>query len=151
MFTGNVGAGESITYKPLGDIVNTASRIENLNKQLGTRLLASHLIAEDLSGILTRKVGSFQLIGKMRPVVIYELLCWESEADAICKEAIQHFLKGLELFYAQHWDHAEESFRTCIQLRGQDGPSSFYLRLCSQHRNHPPGPDWKGTIVLTTK
>jgi len=151
MFTGNVGAGEYITYKPLGDIVNTASRIENLNKQLGTRLLASHLIVEDLSGILTRKVGSFQLIGKTRPVVIYELFCRESEGDAICKEAIQHFLKGLELFYDQHWDHAEESFRTCIQLRGKDGPSSFYLRLCSQHRSHPPAPDWKGTIVLTTK
>jgi adenylate cyclase len=151
MYTGNVGAGEFITYKPLGDIVNTASRIENLNKQLGTRLLASHLVVEDLSGILTRKVGSFQLIGKTRPVVIYELLFRESEADAMCREAIQHFLKGLEFFYGQRWDQAEESFRTCIQLRGQDGPSSFYLRLCSHHRTHPPTPEWKGTIVLTTK
>ena len=151
MFTGNVGAGEYITYKPLGDIVNTASRIENLNKQLGTRMLASQLVVEDLSGILTRKVGSFQMIGKTRPVVIYELLFRESEADPMCREAIQHFLKGLEFFYAQRWDQAEESFRTCIQLRGQDGPSSFYLRLCNDHRNHPPTPDWTGTIVLTTK
>jgi len=151
MFTGNVGSGESLTYRPLGDIVNTASRIENLNKQLGTRLLASQPVVEDLPGILTRKVGSFQLIGKTRPVVIYELLCRESEADAIYQEAVHLFLNGLEQFYAQRWDQAEESFRTCIQLRGEDGPSRFYLRLCSQHRNHPPAPDWKGTIVLTTK
>jgi adenylate cyclase len=151
MFTGNVGAGEYITYKPLGDIVNTASRIENLNKQLGTRLLASHLVLEDLSGILTRKVGSFQLIGKTRPVVIDELLCRESEADAICQKAIHLFLKGLEFFYAGRWDQAEESFRTCIQLRGEDGPSSFYLKLCSHYRNNPPAPDWEGTVILTTK
>jgi adenylate cyclase len=151
MFLGNVGAGEYITYKPLGDIVNTASRIENLNKQLGTRLLSSHLVVEDLSGFLTRKVGSFQLFGKTRPVVIYELLFRESEAEAICQKAIQLFLKGLEQSYAQRWDQAEESFRTCIQLRGEDGPSSFYLKLCSHYRNNPPAPDWKGTIVLTTK
>ena len=70
MFTRTVGAGEYFTYTPLGDIVNTASRIENLNKHLGTRLLATQLVVEDLPGILTRKVGSFQLIGKTSPVVI---------------------------------------------------------------------------------
>lgn len=151
MFLGNVGAGEYITYKPLGDIVNTASRIENLNKQLGTRLLSSHLVVEDLSGFLRRKVGSFQLIGKTRPVVIHEILCHESEADAISREAIQLFLNGLERFYVQRLDQAEELFRACIQLRGKDGPSSFYLKLCSHYRNHPPAQDWDGTIILTTK
>jgi len=151
MFLGNVGAGEYITYKPLGDIVNTASRIENLNKQLGTRLLSSHLVVEDLSGFLTRKVGSFQLIGKTRPVVIHELLCQESEADAISRQAIQLFLNGLERFYVQRWDQAEELFRACIQLRGEDGPSSFYLKRCSHYRNYPPAQDWDGTIILTTK
>ncbi|GJL58471.1 MAG: hypothetical protein NPIRA03_13280 [Nitrospirales bacterium] len=151
MFTGEVGAGEYFTYTPLGDIVNTASRIENLNKQLGTRLLASHLVVEDLSGILTRKVGSFQLIGKTRPVVIYELLCRETEADTICREAIQLFSHGVESFHARGWDQAEESFRTCIQLRGKDGPSHFYLRLCRHYRANPPSQDWTGTIILTTK
>lgn len=151
MFVGHIGAGEYSTYTPLGDIVNTASRIENLNKQLGTRLLASHLVAEGLSGILTRKVGSFQFIGKTRPVVIDELLCRESEADAMYQKAIHLFLQGLEQFYARRWDQAEESFRTCIHLRGGDGPSHFYLTLCSHYRNNPPAPDWQGTIVLTTK
>ncbi|MBA3967802.1 MAG: adenylate/guanylate cyclase domain-containing protein, partial [Nitrospirales bacterium] len=151
MFTGDVGAGEYFSYIPLGDIVNTASRIENLNKQLGTRLLASQLVVKDLSGILTRKVGIFQLIGKTRPVVIYELLCRETEADAMCQEAIHFFSHGLEFFHARRWDQAEESFRTCIHHRGEDGPSHFYLSLCSHYRSHPPSPDWQGTVILTTK
>jgi adenylate cyclase len=151
MFTGTVGAGEYFTYTPLGDIVNTASRIENLNKHLGTRLLATQLVVEDLPGILTRKVGSFQLIGKTRPVVIYEILNRESDAEAMSREAIQLFLHGVEFFHARRWDQAEESFRACIQLRGEDGPSQFYIRLCSHYRSHPPSPDWKGTIILTTK
>jgi adenylate cyclase len=151
MFTGEVGAGEYFTYTPLGDIVNTASRIENLNKQLGTRLLASHLVVEHLSGIFTRRVGSFQLIGKTKPVVIYELLGRDSEADIMCREAIQHFLHGVDFFYSRRWDQAEESFLSCLQLRGEDGPSHFYLRLCSHYRSHPPSPSWQGTIILTTK
>jgi adenylate cyclase len=151
MFTGEVGVGEYFTYTPLGDIVNTASRIENLNKQLGTRLLASHLVVEHLSGIFTRRIGCFQLIGKTKPVVIYELLGQESEADIICREAIQHFLHGVDFFYSRRWDQAEESFLTCLQLREEDGPSHFYLQLCSHYRSHPPSLDWQGTIILTTK
>lgn len=151
MFTGKVGAGEYFTYTPLGDIVNTASRIENLNKQLGTRLLASHLVVEHLSGIFTRRIGSFQLIGKTKPVVIYELLGQESEADVTCREAIQHFLYGVDLFSSRRWDQAEELFLTCLQLREEDGPSHFYLRLCSHYRSHPPSPDWQGTIILSSK
>jgi adenylate cyclase len=151
MFTGEVGAGEYFTYTPLGDIVNTASRIENLNKQLGTRLLASHRVVENVSGIFTRRVGSFKLMGKTKPMVIYELLGRESEADSMCREAIQHYLHGVDFFYSRRWDQAEESFLTCLQLRGEDGPSHFYLRLCSHYRSHPPSPNWQGTIILTTK
>ncbi|MCA9419692.1 MAG: adenylate/guanylate cyclase domain-containing protein [Nitrospira sp.] len=151
MFTGTVGAGEFYTYTPVGDIVNTASRIENLNKKLGTHVLATQLVAQDLPDVFTRKVGSFQLIGKTRPVVIYELLGRKSEADGICREAIQLFSYGVEFFHARSWDQAEESFRACLQLRGEDGPSHFYLRLCSHYRNHPPSQDWQGTIILTTK
>jgi adenylate cyclase len=35
---GNVGAGEHFEYRAVGDIVNTAQRIEDLNKRLGTRV-----------------------------------------------------------------------------------------------------------------
>ena len=151
MFVGKVGIVDYVTYRPLGDIVNTASRIENLSKQMGTHLLASHLVVDDLSGILTRKIGRFQLIGKTKPVEIYELLCRESQADSITQETIQQFRIGLEQFHAQQWDLAEKSFQTCIQLRGDDGPSRFYLPLCHKHREHPPPADWQGTIVLSTK
>ncbi|WP_447962800.1 hypothetical protein [Nitrospira sp. Ecomares 2.1] len=151
MFTGTVGAGEFYTYTPVGDIVNTPTRIENLNKKLGTRLLATQLVAKDLPDIFSRMIGSFQLIGKTRPVVVYELLGRESEVDAICRKAIRKISHGVGCFYTRRWDQAEESFQTCLQLRGKDEPSHFYLSLCSHFRSHPPPPDWQGTIILITK
>ena len=38
---GNVGGSGRFAYSVVGDSVNTAARLESLNKQLGTRILAS--------------------------------------------------------------------------------------------------------------
>lgn len=38
IFLGNIGGSRHLEYRAVGDIVNTASRIENLNKLLRTQL-----------------------------------------------------------------------------------------------------------------
>jgi adenylate cyclase len=58
----------------MGDIVNTASRIEYLNKQLKTGLLVSEEMVNQLNGFITREVGKFRVAGKVKPVVVHELL-----------------------------------------------------------------------------
>ncbi len=39
LLLGSVGAMDHYEYRAVGDIVNTATRLEGLNKHLGTRLL----------------------------------------------------------------------------------------------------------------
>jgi adenylate cyclase len=53
MLLGNVGALDHYEYRAVGDIVNTSSRIEGLNKQLGTRILVSEEVLDQLAGLLT--------------------------------------------------------------------------------------------------
>mgnify|MGYP001827362399 CR=1 FL=1 len=48
----HVGAIDHFEYRAVGDMVNTASRIENLNKLLGTAILASEDFVKGLQGIL---------------------------------------------------------------------------------------------------
>jgi adenylate cyclase len=79
---GHVGALDHFEYRAVGDIVNTATRIEGLNKQLGTRILASTSILHGLDGFVSRPVGRFLLAGKSKPLELHELVGHSSATDA---------------------------------------------------------------------
>ncbi len=147
IFLGDVGGGDHYEYRPFGDIVNTATRIEGLNKRLGTRILASDEVASRLPRFLTRPVGDFLLAGKSRPVRVHEIVARDG-GTAAQRAALASFSRGIEAFRSRGWDEAERAFRDAAGAAGGDGPSRFYLSLCSQFKTSPPGPDWDGTIRI---
>lgn len=72
---GLLGARDRLAYTAVGDTVNVASRIEGLNRELGTRVLVSESTAQALAGQLpTRRVQAAELRGRQRPLPLYELL-----------------------------------------------------------------------------
>lgn len=101
MALGSVRAGEHYEHRAVGDIFNAASRIENLNKQLGAWLLASSNIIEGVEGILTRELGQFRLVGKRRPSVILELIYSQQNVTPRIEELKEKFAKALGLSKAR--------------------------------------------------
>ncbi len=151
MLLGNVGGVDHYEYRAIGDIVNTATRIEGVNKQLGTRILGSQQIMENIDGFLTRNLGRFQLVGKSRPINLYELVCRESDADTMRHDAVHLFAEGLHAFHQRQWDQALMSFRACLKAYGHDGPSTYYMETCERFKFSPPHHSWEGTITLQKK
>ena len=147
IFLGDIGGGDHYEYRPFGDIVNTATRIEGLNKPLGTRVLASGDVASRLSGFLTRPVGDFLFAGKSRPVPVYELVARDG-GTAGQREALASFSRGIDAFRRRDWDEAERSFREAAEFERGGGPSRFYLDLCARYRDDPPGTEWDGAIPV---
>jgi adenylate cyclase len=151
MFLGNIGAIDRYQHTVMGDIVNTASRIEGLNKHLGTRVLVSTEVVDQLGGVLSRELGSFRLKGKSQPIGIHELICRLSEADGRQKEACALFAEGLGAFRNMAWEEAVEKFRRSGEILGEDEPSRFYINLCGGYRINPPEEPWDGVIHMDKK
>ena len=81
VFLGNMGAGGRFAFRVMGDIVNTASRIEGLNKYLGTRLLATEEVVAGVDGLLLRPLGDFRLKGKQGVASVFEIMALRDGAS----------------------------------------------------------------------
>ena len=148
---GHIGAMDHYEYTPMGDIVNTASRIEGLNKFLGTTVLVSDEVFHRNDGYLARDCGKFRLKGKSTPVRVHELWCRMEDSDERQRDACAAFARGLAAFQQGAWDEAREIFQRLIEDLGEDGPSRFYLGLCESYQKNPPDPPWNGVVHMEKK
>ncbi len=151
IFLGNIGAWDHYAYGATGDTINTASRMDSLNKYLSTEILVSEDAIHGLKDFLTREAGIFRFKGKTHPIAVHELLCPMEESDDNQKKACTAFSEGLKAFRQQSWDEAQGKLKQCVEYLGSDGLSEFYLRLCEQYRKHPPAGPWDGIILLEEK
>ncbi|MGD2019763.1 MAG: adenylate/guanylate cyclase domain-containing protein [Thiohalocapsa sp.] len=146
---GNVGAADRFEYRPVGDIVNTSSRIESLGKQLGVYTLASDEVGRSQGTVPSRDLGCFVLVGKQTPIRVHELLDHIQQPHyATLREG---FAAALSAFHGRRWQEAADAFERVLERFPNDGPSRFYLRLCAQYAERPPPTDWQGEIVLRHK
>lgn len=143
---GHVGALDHFEYRAIGDIVNTATRLESLCKRLQVRAVASAQMLEGVGGLVTRELGSFVLAGKTQPLVVHEL-CRAAGPDPAGRSA---FAAALAAFRAGEFAAARERFAAARAVLGDDGPSRFYLELCTRFEHEPP-PAWSGVVHLGTK
>jgi len=144
----HIGAEDHFEYAPIGDIVNTVSRIEGLNKHLATTILASQEALLGHTGIESREVGLFLLSGKKQPIRIYELLGTKMVTGNMKLLYEEIFPESLALFQAGHWNQAQAGFEYCLILDAEDGPSRFYLQRCNSFLVEPPSDEWQGIISV---
>ena len=69
---GNFGGDALFDYTAHGDAVNTAARLEGVNKYLGTRICVSGDAALGCPGLRFRPIGDVMLKGKSAPVSVVE-------------------------------------------------------------------------------
>ena len=152
IFLGSIGAGAHYEYGVTGDTVTTASRLDGLNKHLGTKILVSSEVIRDLGNeFLTREVGTFLLKGKTQAVVAYELICRVELCTERQKQACATFGEAQRAFAQRHWDEASEKFAQSEKLFDKDSVSRYYLGLCAQYRSDLPSESWSGTIAMDEK
>jgi adenylate cyclase len=151
VYVGHSGGGGHFGYSVVGDCANTASRIEGLNKYVGTQILATESLVEDIDIFLTRPIGQFVFVGKTEPLSIIEILGPSNEASGRQSELCERFAEGIDMFMRAHWEVAAGKFESILESFAHDGPSRFYLSQCQQRIGLAPSSADPFVIHMETK
>ena len=137
MMMGNVGALDHFEYRAVGDIVNTANRLQSLNKILKTRILVSADTRQQQAPFLFRDLGEFVLRGKTKTIRVYELIAELHQATPAQQELCEYFETAITRITTGDYAQAFSLLETLASLYPQDGPTQYYLQYCRDQINSP--------------
>ena len=152
VLAGNLGSPYRFDYTCIGDTTNLASRLEGMNKMVGTDILLSESTASRLDDeFVTRLVGYFAVAGKRHSIAVYELVGIRKNGE-MPPDWIGCFGESLEAIKSGEFEQAKRMLRKTIWQRGgEDGPSQFYLKKIAALEKADQLRDWTGVVRLDEK
>jgi adenylate cyclase len=145
MVVGNIGAQTRLAYTVLGDTVNLAARLEGMNKQYGTEVIASRPTVDACgSGLVWRRLDRVAVVGKDEPVDTCELLGREGEVPPEKLAAREKYESALEAYQQGDFEKCIRIIDLAAEVLRTDPPSTW-LRDAATTLLKSPRQKWDGT------
>jgi adenylate cyclase len=147
MTAGNIGANRRFNYTVLGDSVNLAARLEELNKMYGTTILVGSATRALLGdGIVVRYLDKVRVRGRQQTEDIYELVGTRQDIGEAKLGALAAYAEGLDLYQQGNWAEAQARFRVGLAVDPDDGPCATMQARCRQYEQVNPLASWDGVF-----
>ena len=150
---GKIGTVDQVKVTAFGPVVNLASRLETMTKQLHAPILLDETTAmhirEEVPGDIARirKVARVKPFGLNTPLIVSELLPSVKDYPQLQDDHIEAYEESLDYLLDGDWDQA---FKLLHQVPADDQVKDFLTVFIAQHNRTCP-PDWQGVIPLSSK
>ncbi len=133
VIVGNIGTSERMNYTVMGDAVNLAAHLQDLDKIYQTATIISEPVQSKIKDLfVTRPLDLVRVKGKSSAVKIYELfglykgdptLCAKPEEIELCRL----FTLAYQLFEEGKSQEAKSAFEEILEKFPHDYPTQFWL------------------------
>jgi adenylate cyclase len=136
-----------------GPVVNLASRLEGMTKQLRVPIVIDEATAAIVNARLDRREGRTRRLAKVlpygieTPVLVSELLPPASAEGTLSDAQVASFDQAVEHFIAGRW---EDAYQDLHRMPASDRAQDFLGVVIAQHNRVPP-PGWNGVLELPNK
>ncbi len=150
---GKIGTADQVKVSVFGPVVNVASRLENMTRQVRAGILIDENTAEilrksDVSREMrVRRLAIVQPYGMENTITLHQILPPEGDPHSPGDQHLAAYESALDAFVAGNW---EQAFELLHAVPAEDQAKDFLTVFIARHNRIPPT-DWRGFITLGQK
>lgn len=155
LMIGTIGGTGQLDSGVVGDVVNTAARLEGITKMYAATVLISGptmLGLEHPERHALRPLDAVRAKGKSEPMALIEVVDADPRALRAQKIASRAQLEqALALYRKGRFAEAAVAFEAIVAACPEDGAARAFAQRCRSFLDKPPDEPWDGVLALQTK